>query len=98
MMTQTTHTGDIKVAGTHDNEQYLKNYLESPGNVVDKRERMNRLSEIVGDYLTDETLDARHTYEQILQEVNFWIKYHSDHADKARKLRNLLRGERDLTL
>jgi hypothetical protein len=97
MTMQTTHTGDIEVAG-NDTEMYLKNYLESPGNLVDKRERMNRLSEIVGDYLTDESVDARNTYEEILQEVNFWINYHSQHMTKAKKLRSLLMGESDLTL
>ena len=54
---------------------------------VDRRER---LYEIFGDYINDKTVSPNEAYEELLSEVEGWIKFHSDSLEKASDLYNLL--------
>jgi len=63
-----------------------------------KQNRREQLGEAIGQYLTDESADARQCYEELLTEVNGWVDYFEGHANKARGLRDLLMGYRDVDL
>lgn len=63
-----------------------------------ENQRKNRLGDSIGDYLTDEDCDARRIYEELLTEVDDWIKYHQRYLDKAVELKSLLMGNRSVTL
>ncbi len=57
-------------------------------------QRRDRLADAIGDYLTDESIDARQAYEEILSEVQGWVSYHEKFLVKAQNLYALLQGER----
>lgn len=66
-------------------EDVLKTYAE---------QRRDRMADAIGDYLTDEDVDARRAYEEILAEVQTWIDYYKKNLEKAQALYNLMQGER----
>ena len=59
-------------------------------------QRRDRLADTVADYLTCESTDARQCYEEILAEVDSWIKYHRKGMEKATALKSLLMGNREV--
>jgi len=58
------------------------------------KQRRDRMGDAIGDYLTDEAVDARQAYEEMLQEVQYWIDYHKKFLGKAQDLHALMNGER----
>ena len=66
-------------------EDILKTYAE---------QRRDRMADAIGDYLTDEDVDARQAYEEMLAEVQTWIDYHQKFLVKAQNLYALMLGER----
>ena len=46
--------------------------------------------EVIGDYIGDNNVSPGEAYEELLSEVEGWIKYHSDCLEKASDLYNLL--------
>jgi hypothetical protein len=58
------------------------------------QQRRDRMGDAIGDYLTDEDVDARQAYEEILAEVQTWIDYHQKFLVKAQNLYALMQGER----
>jgi len=60
------------------------------------QQRRDRLGDVIGDYLTDEELDARTAYEEILAEAKEWVDYHQTNLDKATEFYNLLLGHRPI--
>jgi len=58
------------------------------------KQRRDRLGDVIGDYLTDEEIDARTAYEEILAEAKEWVDYHQTNLDKATEFYNLLLGHR----
>ena len=66
-------------------EDVLKTYAE---------QRRDRMGDAIGDYLTDEDVDARQAYEEMLAEVQTWIDYHQKFLVKAQNLYALMQGER----
>ena len=66
-------------------EDVLKTYAQ---------QRRDRMGDAIGDYLTDEDVDARQAYEEILSEIQTWIDYHQKFLVKAQNLYALLKGER----
>lgn len=66
-------------------EDVLKTYAE---------QRRDRMGDAIGDYLTDEDVDARQAYEEMLAEVQTWIDYHQKSLVKAQNLYALMQGER----
>ena len=72
------------------------NMFSSKEDIIESYEnqRRDRLADAIGDYLTDESVDARQAYEEILAEVQGWVKYHEKFLVKAQNLYALLQGER----
>jgi len=72
------------------------NAFESRQDILDSyaKQRRDRMGDAIGDYLTDESVDARQAYEEILTEVQFWIDYHKKFLVKAQNLYALMNGER----
>ena len=60
------------------------------------QQRRDRMGDAIGDYLTDEDIDARQAYEEILAEIQTWIDYHQKFLVKAQNLYALMQGERPL--
>ena len=58
-------------------------------------QRKCRMQDAIDDYLQDEQVDARQTYEEMLSCVDDVRQYHKDQYDKANKLYNLMLGHRD---
>ncbi len=74
------------------------NAFESRQDILDSysKQRRDRMGDAIGDYLTDEAIDARQAYEEILQEVQYWIDYHKTFLVKAQNLYALMNGERPI--
>lgn len=66
-------------------EDVLKTYAQ---------QRRDRMGDAIGDYLTDEDIDARQAYEEMLAEVKVWVDYHQKFLVKAQNLYALMLGER----
>ena len=62
------------------------------------KQRKDRLQDSIDDYLQDEKVDARQTYEEMLSCVDDVINYHKKHYDKAVALKSLLLGNRECDL
>ena len=58
-----------------------------------QQQRKDRMGDAIGDYLTDEEVSARQTYEEILSEIQSWIDYHQKHLTKAKALYALMQGD-----
>lgn len=54
--------------------------------------RRDRLGDLILDYLSDEKLEPRQVYEEIISEVDITIKYHRTQYNKAKTLHSLLLG------
>ena len=66
-------------------EDVLKTYAQ---------QRRDRMGDAIGDYLTDEDIDARQAYEEMLAEVKVWVDYQQKFLVKAQNLYALMLGER----
>ena len=58
-------------------------------------QRKNRLQDSIDEYLQDNKVSARRTYEEILSCVDDVINYHKKEYDKAGELKSLMLGHRD---
>ena len=61
-------------------------------------QRRDRLADAVGDYLTCDSTSARQCYEEMLAEVDSWIKHYREGLNKAQALKDLLMGERNANM
>jgi len=61
-----------------------------------EEQRKDRMGDAIGDYLTDEKVDARQAYEEILSEIQHWIDYHRENLTKAENLYAFMQGERPI--
>ena len=61
-------------------------------------QRRDRLADAVGEYITCDNTDARQCYEEMLAEIDAWIKYYRTGLDKATALKSLIMGNRDVSL
>ena len=61
-----------------------------------EEQRKDRMGDAIGDYLTDEKVNARQAYEEILSEIQSWIDYHRENLTKAKDLYALMQGERPI--
>ena len=79
-----------------ENDSLGSNWFTSKENVLKTyaEQRRDRMGDAIGDYLTDEDVDARQAYEEILAEVQTWIDYHQKFLVKAQNLYALMQGER----
>jgi len=62
------------------------------------RQRKDRMNDAIDDYLHDEKVDARRTYEEILACIDENIQYHKKFYDKAVELKSLMLGHRECDL
>ena len=58
-------------------------------------QRKCRMQDAIDDYLNDEEVDARRSYEEMLSCIDDVRKYHKKQYDKADELYNLLLGNRN---
>ena len=59
-------------------------------------QRRDRLSEVIGDYLSDGTMSAKDIYNEIVSEVQSYIDYHQNELNKSIKFRELIREKVDV--
>ena len=61
-------------------------------------QRKDRMQDAIDDYLQDDKVDSRQTYEEILSCVYDVINYHKKEYDKAVELKSLMLGHRECDL
>ena len=61
-------------------------------------QRRDRLSDVVGDYLTDESLTAQDFYRDLMAEVQSWVDYHEKELKRASEAKRLLEGKFEINL
>ena len=54
-------------------------------------QRRDRLSEVIGDYLSDGTMSAEDIYNEIVSEVQSYIEYHQNELNKSVKFKELIK-------
>ncbi len=60
------------------------------------KQRKDRMQDAIDDYLNDDKVDARRTYEEILLCIDDVINYHKAQYDKAVELKELMLGHRPI--
>lgn len=58
------------------------------------QQRKHRMGDAIGDYLSDEEVDARQAYEEIISEAQEWYDYHHRNMEKAKEFLDLLQTPR----
>jgi len=67
-------------------------------NTTYEQQRKDRMGDAIGDYLCDEDMTAKQTYDEMLSEIQVWIDYHQKFLDKAIALKSLMMGHREIDL
>ena len=62
------------------------------------KQRKDRMQDAIDDYLQDEKVEARQTYEEMLCCIQDVISYHKKNLKKAEDLRDLMLGYRNIDL
>ena len=62
------------------------------------KQRQDRMQDAIDDYLQDDKVSARQTYEEMLSCINDVIKYHEQAYCRAASLRDLMMGHREVDL
>jgi predicted house-cleaning noncanonical NTP pyrophosphatase (MazG superfamily) len=60
------------------------------------RQRKDRMQDAIDDYLQDNKVSARQTYEEMLSCVQDVIDYHKKQMDRAVELKSLMMGHREV--
>lgn len=60
------------------------------------KQRRDRMVDAIEDFLQDENVDSRQTYEEMLQCIQELIDFHKKNLKKVEGLRNLMLGYRDI--
>jgi hypothetical protein len=63
-----------------------------------RKQRRDRMADLVFDYLVDEETTSREVYEEMLSEVQSCIDYHKKFLNKAQGFYELMLGNRPVTL
>ena len=63
-------------------------------NTTYAEQRKDRMRDAIGDYLSDDKVDARQAYEEILSEAQEWRDYHKENLQKAQEFLDLLQTPR----
>jgi|TARA_B100000073_G_scaffold77788_1_gene58857 hypothetical protein len=61
-----------------------------------EKQRRCRMADAIHDYLSDDTVDARRCYEEMLAEIDEIIDHHKTALGRAGKLKELMLGNRDI--
>ena len=56
------------------------------------KQRRDRLSEAVGDYLTDESTSPEQFYNDLKKEVEDWVDYYKEYYDKSSQVLSYITG------
>ena len=56
------------------------------------KQRRDRLSEAVGDYLTDESTSPEQFYNDLKKEVQDWVDYYKEYYDKSSQVLSYITG------
>ena len=62
------------------------------------QQRKDRMGDCILDYISDEKLDARQCYEEMLDELNLNIVHHRTQMRKAVQLKEYMLGHRPIDL
>ena len=57
------------------------------------KQRRDRLSEAVGDYLTDESTSPEQFYNDLKGEVQDWVDYFKEYHEKSSQILSYIQGE-----
>ena len=57
-------------------------------------QRKDRMGDAIGDYLSDDKVEARQAYEEILSEAIDWRDYHQKQLTKAQQFLDLIHPNR----
>ena len=57
------------------------------------KQRRDRLSEAVGDYLTDESTSAEQFYSDLKKEVQDWVDYYKEYYNKSSQVLSYITGK-----
>ena len=57
------------------------------------KQRRDRLSEAVGDYLTDESTSPEQFYNDLKKEVQDWVEYHKTYHEKCSQVLSYITGK-----
>ena len=68
-----------------------------PDNTYEKQ-RKCRMQDAIDDYLQDDKVSARQTYEEMLSCIDDVIDYHRKSMNRAVNLKELMLGHRDINL
>tara|TARA_Y100000004_G_scaffold186257_1_gene237512 strand:- start:122 stop:361 length:240 start_codon:yes stop_codon:yes gene_type:complete len=61
-------------------------------------QRKCRMQDAIDDYLSDENTSPRQTYDEMLDCIDYTIKYHENAYVRARELRDLMMGYREVRI
>ena len=57
------------------------------------KQRRDRLSETVGDYLTDESTSPEQFYNDLKKEVQDWVDYYKEYYEKSSQILSYITGK-----
>lgn len=60
-------------------------------------QRKSRLGDAVSDYLNDEDKTAKEFYDDLIDELDDWMKYHQRYAEKYKAAKMMINGHRKIT-
>ena len=63
-----------------------------------EKQRQFRMQDAIDDYLNDDKVSARQAYEEMLSCIDDVVKYHEQAYCRARGLRDLMMGHREVDL
>ena len=61
-------------------------------------QRRDRLGDIISDYLSDEDKTAKEFYDDLIAELDDWIRYHQRFAEKYKAAKMMINGHRIRTM
>lgn len=79
---------DTKTSTTFSFTPYSEGEIKKTYN----QQRKDRLTDCIGDYLTDEDITAEDFYNDFIEEIDGWIKYHQNYLNKCKKVKELVTG------
>ena len=70
-------------------EQMMKSYND---------QRRDRLGDVISDYLSDEEKTAKEFYDDLIAEIDDWMRYHERFAEKYKAAKMMINGHRNSTI
>jgi len=74
----------------HSLNTYPHNYMTTSYETA----RKDRLTDIIGDYITDEDVTAEQFYSEIVSEIDVWYDYHMKYLEKCKLLKKMINAHR----